>query len=52
MKSNKKAMLESTLGKVVFGLVVIVVLLGIVMIFSGKLSGIWQSFMRMFRFGG
>lgn len=52
MKSNKKAMLESTLGKVVFGMVVIVILIGLVMVFSGKLSGIWQSFTRVFRFGG
>jgi len=52
MGIRKKAMLESTLGKVVFGLIVIIVLLGLVMIFTGKLNEIWSGFARVFRFGG
>ncbi len=51
MEFNKKAMLESTLGKVVFGFVVIIVLIGLVMLFTGKLHTIWEGFIKVFRFG-
>lgn len=52
MKTNKKAMLESTLGKVVLAVIVLVVLIGLVMVFSGKLQGIWRGLARVLRFGG
>lgn len=50
-KMNKKALLESTLGKVVLGAIIIVVLIGFVLIASGKLGEIWSNFTRVFRFG-
>lgn len=53
MKSNKKAgFMETTLGKVVFGLIVVVIVLAIIWLFSGKLSEVWAAFARKFRFGG
>lgn len=53
MKSNKKAgFMETTLGKVVFGLIVILVLIAIVMLFTGKMQDAWRAFVRTFRFGG
>lgn len=51
MIKNKKAMLESTLGKVIFGLIVIVVVIGIILIFTGKLGAIWDMLARVMRFG-
>lgn len=51
MRTSKKAMLESTLGKVVLALVVIIVLIGLVMLFTGRLHIIWEGFMKVFRFG-
>lgn len=50
-KLNKKALLESTLGKVVLGAIIIVILIGFVLIASGRLSAIWKQFARVFRFG-
>ncbi len=52
MKIHKKAILESTLGKVVLMLVVIIVIIGLVLLFTGRLHGIWEGFMKVFRFGG
>ena len=50
---NKKAgFMETTLGKVVLGLIIIIVLLGIVMLFTGKLHDVWAGFLKVFRFGG
>ena len=49
---DKKAMLESTLGKVVFGLILIIVVLGLIMAFTGTLHEIWAGFINIFRFGG
>ena len=48
MKINKKAMLESALGKAVLGLIVIIVLLGLVLLFSYTpiLMGFYYSFTR------
>ncbi len=51
MIAGKKAMLESTLGKVVFGLILIIILIGLVLIFSGVLDQVWDGFTGIFRFG-
>ena len=52
MRKNKKAMLESTLGKVVLAVIMLVIIIGLVMVFSGKMQEIWRSLARALRFGG
>jgi len=48
---GKKGLLESTLGKVVLAVIVLVVLIGLVMAFSGRLSSLWGGLARVLRFG-
>lgn len=52
MKLKKKAgLMETTLGKVVIGVALLLVLIGLVLLFSGKLGTIWDKFARILRFG-
>ncbi|MBN2112250.1 hypothetical protein JW707_04075 [Candidatus Woesearchaeota archaeon] len=48
---KKAALMESTLGKVVIGVALLLVLIGIILLFSGKLGDVWDSFTRVLRFG-
>jgi hypothetical protein len=49
--SKKASFLESTLGKVVFGMILLVVLIGLILVFTGTLQAAWQKFVSAFRFG-
>jgi len=53
LKALKKraGFMETTLGKVVFGLILLIVLIGLVMLFTGTLQGVWKKFVSAFRFG-
>lgn len=52
MKLGKKGLLETTLGKVVLSVIVLVLIIGLVMVFSEKLNTVWRGLARMLRFGG
>lgn len=48
---GKKGLLESTIGKVVLAVIVLIILIGLVMTFSEKLSSLWGGLARVLRFG-
>ncbi|MFH1850353.1 MAG: hypothetical protein ABH879_09330 [archaeon] len=48
---NKRGMLESTLGKMIFILALLLVLLGLVALFSGKMNSVWEGIANMLQFG-
>ena len=52
MKMDKKGgMLESTLGRVVLAVILLVVIIGIIFVASGKMGTVWGALRRMMRFG-
>ena len=52
MNLKKKAgLMETTLGKVVIGVALLLVLIGLALLFSGKLGTVWDKFARALRFG-
>jgi len=52
MKLKKKGgMLDSTLGRVIIGVALLIVILSMIWITRGKLSSMWRSFARILRFG-
>jgi len=53
MKLKKKGdLLSSTMGKVIIAFTVLLVVLGLLWVIRGKLSGAWSSLSRIMRFGG
>ncbi len=49
---RKGGMLETTLGKVILAVAILLVIIGMIWISKGKMSAIWGKLARILRFGG
>jgi uncharacterized protein YybS (DUF2232 family) len=52
MKMDRKAgLLETTMGKVVLAVIILVVIIGMIWVTKGKIGEIWRGLSRIIRFG-
>jgi len=49
--NGKKAMVESTLGKIILSLIVLAVLFAILVLLKDKMGELWQRMTAIFRYG-
>ncbi len=49
---NKKGLAWETFGKIVLALAVLLILLGVIFVLSGKMDEVWQRIVNIFTFGG